>query len=364
MSLTKTRERMLSDSSFHAPIDNIVINGGMEVDQEHAGAAVSIPGLYVLDEWIGSKTGTMVCTSQQVADAPAGFSNSLKITVGTAQASLGAGDYCFIYQPIEGFRSSKLGFGAAGAQSVTLSFWTKIHRTGAYSGAISNGTGTRVYPFSFTQNVADTWEYKTVTIPGDVTGTWAGNTNALAMRVVFTMACGTTYIGTANTWAAANLVGVTGTTNGVAATSDVFQIAGVCLIPGTDAPSAAVSPLLKRSFDTELVLCQRYYQKSFPYSVVPAQNAGIAGSVDAIAVSTSAGSGSLRVTWPSRMRAGPTVITYNTSAADANWWDTNGAASRLIGVAEANNEGVRLVVNAITSAGSQHFVHWTADARL
>ena len=64
------------------------------------------------------------------------------------------------------------------------------------------------------------------------------------------------------------------------------------------------------------------------------------------------------------MRAVPTVTTYNTNAADANWWDTNASASRLIGVSENNIEGVRLVVNATTSSGAQHFVHWVADARL
>ena len=78
MSITKTRERMLSDSTFSAPVDNILINGGMEVDQAHVGATVTVASGYAIDGWYVTKNGTMVCTSQQVADAPAGFTNSLK----------------------------------------------------------------------------------------------------------------------------------------------------------------------------------------------------------------------------------------------------------------------------------------------
>ena len=360
MSLTKTRQRMLSDSTFSAPIDNILINGGMEVDQEHVGASGAVGSGYALDGWIASKSGTMVCTVQQVADAPAGFSNSLKITVGTAEASLGAGDFCFIYQPIEGFRTSQLGFGAAGAQSVTLSFWTKIHRTGTYSGAISNSAGTRAYPFSFAQNVADTWEYKTVTIPGDVTGTWIGNTNALALRVLFTVASGSTYTGTVNTWAAANLVGVTGTVNGVAATSDVFQITGVCLLPGTDAPSAAVSPLIKRSLDQEIQACQRYYEKSYSYGTAIG-----ATSVGGFLGATSSGVGFLCIiSFKTKKRAAPTLTSYSYVTGAAGKVYDGGASADVIATVGSQTSDTAMYITATTAANAFGYFHFVADARL
>ncbi len=118
----------------------------------------------------------------------------------------------------------------------------------------------RCYPFTFTQNAAETWEYKAVTIPGHVAGSWVGNTNAGALYVVLAMACGTTLAGTASAWAASSLLCATGTTNGVEATSDVFQITGVTMLPGTIAPIAQ-SVLLKRSADQELPLCKRYFNK-------------------------------------------------------------------------------------------------------
>jgi hypothetical protein len=265
LSLTASQQAQALSNIGAAPYDaeaynNIIINGGMEIDQANAGAATPANG-YAVDGWRVAKGGTIVLSAQQVADAPPGFSNSLKITVSTAAASLAAGDFALILSPIEGYRTSRLQFGTAGALSVALGFWTKIHRIGTYSGAIQNVAGTRSYPFAFTQNAADTWEYKTVTIPGDVTGTWVSNTNAGSLQVAFPMAMGSAGIGTANTWAAANVSGVPGTTNGVAATTDVFQITGVTLLPGTIAPTAAQSVLLKRSFDQELSLCRRYYNK-------------------------------------------------------------------------------------------------------
>jgi hypothetical protein len=50
--------------------------------------------------------------------------------------------------------------------------------------------------------------------------------------------------------------------NAVAATSDVFRITGVVILPGIQAPSAARSPFIMRPYDQELVTCRRYYQKT------------------------------------------------------------------------------------------------------
>ena len=64
------------------------------------------------------------------------------------------------------------------------------------------------------------------------------------------------------------------------------------------------------------------------------------------------------------MMAAPTIITYSPAFADANWYDANANASRLASVFEPCANGFRCVVNVSSSAGSQHFIHWTADARL
>lgn len=252
---------------YAAPFDALAyngmqINGSCDVSQEIGSSLVTAPAGYIVDGWQVFKSGTMVINAQQVADAPPGFSNSLKVTVATAQPSLGSTDAAVIITLIEGYRTSRLSFGTANAQPVSLGFWTKMHRTGPYSGAVKNGVANRSYPFSFTQNVADTWEFKAVTIPGDVTGTWVGNSNGVGLSVVFAVAQGVSNAGTANAWAAANYNGVTGTTNSVAATSDTYQITGLVVIPGIELPSAARAPFIMRPFDQELLTSLRYYEKS------------------------------------------------------------------------------------------------------
>lgn len=321
-----------------ASFNNIAINGGMEVDQVNAGASTTVAAAYAIDGWQVQKNGTMVCSAQQVADAPPGFTNSLKITVGTAEASIAAGDYIFIQQSVEGFRSSKLGFGAAAPQPITLGFWTKIHRTGAYSGAIQNFARTRSYPFSFTQNVADAWEYKTVTIAGDASGTWVGNTNAGALLVVFAVAAGSTFTSTAAAWASSNFLGATGTTNGVATTSDVFQITGVCLLPGTEATSAVRSPLIKRPYDQELRLCKRYLYVLTGFNVGQAIASGYAYN-SSLAL--------FPLLYPVAMRATPTLVL--SAAGDVGVTYSAGTATGT-GVALTANGGNSSRIDVTTAA--------------
>jgi hypothetical protein len=279
-SLTTAQQVQARQNVYAAPFDalaynGIQINGSMELSQLNGATPVTASGTYVVDGWLIGFNGSMAVSAAQVADAPSGYNNSLKVTVTTADPTLAASDYTSIQQPIEGFRTSRLAFGTAAAQPVSIGFLTKIHRTGTYSGGVRNSANTRSYPFSFTQNVADTWEYKTITVPGDVTGTWVGNTNGIGLSIFFTMAAGTTFQAPANAWATGNFIASTGTINGVAATTDVFQITGVVILPGIELPSAARAPFIARSYTQELHLCLRYWENNGYFLNLSAPAAGI-----------------------------------------------------------------------------------------
>lgn len=253
-----------------APMDALAYsglqnNGAMTVSQQFAGVATT--GMLntnrnVVDGWYFGVIGAAVLTGQQVADAPPGYINSVKATVTTADATMAAGSYAYIGQRIEGFRTASLAFGTASKSPIAIGFWVKANRVGTYSGAVRNSAFNRSYPFPFTINASLTWEFKTVTIPGDSTGAWLTN-NGVGLELDITIASGSTFRGTANTWAAANLLATTGTINGVAATSDTFQLTGVVVIPGTTVPSAARAPFIMRSYDQELMAVKRYYQVSY-----------------------------------------------------------------------------------------------------
>jgi hypothetical protein len=254
---------------YAAPFDalaynGIQVNGSMDVSQQHGTTAVTTANTYVIDGWECSFGATIIALSAaQVADAPPGYKNSLKITVTTAKATLAAGDYAALSTPIEDVRMTRLAFGTASAQPVSIGFWSKIHRTGTYGGSLQNALGTRCYPFSFTQNISNTWEYKTVTIPGDTLAGVSWSANSTGFWLNFAMAAGSASLGPANAWATtstAAYIGVTGMINGVAALTDTFQITGVVLLPGIELPSASRAPLIMRPYDQELMLCRRYLQ--------------------------------------------------------------------------------------------------------
>jgi hypothetical protein len=236
---------------------NRIINGDMRIDQRNAGAAVTSDAAtnpYTVDRWRSlAISGSGQFSMQRSTVAPATFSNSLLCT-SLAATSLGASDAFGFRQAIEGLNCSDLGFGTANAQTATLSFWVRSSLTGTFGGAVANNSANRSYPFTFTINSANTFEYKTVAVPGDTTGTW-GTDNTTGINIWFSLGMGSTRSGTAGAWAAADYRSATGATSVVGTNGATFYITGVQLEAGTVA-----TPFERRSYGQELSLCQRYYE--------------------------------------------------------------------------------------------------------
>jgi len=239
------------------------INGSMEVSQEKGFAATVFTGthLTVIDNWHAWSIGVQGMQGFLNSFAPPGYSYSLQLAVlGTANPSPAAGDSVWLHQYIEGYRTSRLAWGTPSAQPLTIAFWINITRAGTYSVAARNGAGNRTYIATFTVTAANAWEYKTVTIPGDTTGTWLKD-NGIGVGLFFTFMAGSAATQAPNVWSANGNVSPAGITNLVAATTDYVLLTGVVVLPGIEAPSAARSPLIMRPYDQELVTCQRYYYK-------------------------------------------------------------------------------------------------------
>jgi hypothetical protein len=257
---------------------NRIINGAMTIDQRNAGAAVT-SDTYCPDRWRVEEVTDGAFSAQQVVDAPVGFVNSLRWTVTTADASLGATQYASVRQGIEGFNVDDLGWGTANAQTVTLSFWVKSSLTGTFGGAFGNAAFNRSYAFTYAINAANTWEYKTVTVAGDTTGTWE-KTNSAGIQLNFGLGVGSTYSGTAGAWAASGLISATGAVNVMGTLSATWAITGVQLEKGSTA-----TPFEFRSIGQELALCQRYcvsYGGNSAYEIVSNGFAISTGEVNAI----------------------------------------------------------------------------------
>jgi hypothetical protein len=236
---------------------NRIINGAMMIDQRNAGASVTpTSGQYLLDRYAASLSQASKFSVQQNAGAvtpPAGFTNYLGVTSLSAY-SVVASDFFSIQQPIEGFNIADLGWGTATAQTITASFWVRSSLTGSFGGAVQNADFSRAYPFLYTISAANTWEYKTITIPGDTTGTWL-TTTGVGLRFRFSLGMGSDRNATAGAWAAGNFLSATGATSVVGTNGATFYITGVQLEKGSTATSFDYRP-----YGTELNLCYRYYQ--------------------------------------------------------------------------------------------------------
>jgi len=242
---------------------NRIINGAMVIDQRNAGASVTASATaamtYVLDRWGYQVTQASKFTVQQNAGSvtpPTGFTKYLGVTVGaSANVTVGASDYFAVSQRIEGFNAADFGWGAAGASTVTLSFWVRSSLTGTFGGSIVNSAYTRSYPFTYTISAANTWEQKSVTIAGDTSGTWLTD-NSTGIQLWLSIGAGSTNLGTAGSWAGASYLSATGSTNLITTNSATFYITGVQLEKGSTATSFDYRP-----YGTELALCQRYFYR-------------------------------------------------------------------------------------------------------
>ena len=276
---------------------NRIINGAMMIDQRNAGASVTTStvgsGTYTVDRWqyyvdVGSKL-----TLQQSSTAPSGFTNSLVATVISTDSTANSSQ--LLRTKIEGFNVSDLGWGAAGASTVSLSFWVRASVTGSYAGYIQNSASNRSYVFSYSVASANTWEQKTITISGDTTGTWLTN-NGIGLLVGFQLGIGYNAT-TINTWAAGNYQTYSGNTNLCATNGATFYITGVQLEKGSTATSFDYRP-----YGTELALCQRYY---YQWS-----NSGLSDTPAAASPYVSSppnSTAALPMYFPVIMRASPTV---------------------------------------------------------
>lgn len=247
-------------SSF---LRNRIINGNMVIDQRNAGAVISAANLtsgsYTVDRWQYNSTQTSKFTAQQNAGSvttPVGFPNYLGLTSQSAY-SVTSTDFFSIRQPIEGFNAADLAWGTASAKTVTLSFLVYSSLTGTFGGAIYNYAGTRSYPFSYSVPSANTWTTISVTIAGDTSGTWVGNTSSGWGEIHFSLGAGSSVSGTAGSWSSTLYYSTTSAVSVVGTSGATFYITGVQLEVGTIA-----TPFERPLYSKQLADCQRYYRKT------------------------------------------------------------------------------------------------------
>jgi hypothetical protein len=332
-------------------LKNRIINGDMRIDQRNAGASVTpTANAYTLDRWTATLTQASKFSVQQNAGSvtpPTGFTNYLGIT-STSAYSVVSSDVFTIRQSIEGFNTSDLDFGKSTAKTITLSFWVRSSLTGTFGGALKNSAADRSYPFTYTISSANTWEYKTITVAGDTTGTWLV-TNGIGLIVSFGLGVGSTFNGTAGAWAAGNFNSATGATSVVGTNGATFYITGVQLEQNTSA-----TPFERRLYNQELANCQRYYWRFNSIGNATIFSAG--GLARATTVGTFA------IQNPVSMRSVPSAIDFASLGITLFGISTTTVTSALLVTSTAESSLNFTVVEATVASGLTQFRPYNLSA--
>jgi hypothetical protein len=240
---------------------NIIINGDMSIAQRGTSVSSHSSDSYTtVDRWKTRVSGLGVWTVSQSTDVPTGqgFAKSLKWDCTTADASPAAADFSLHEQKFEGQNLQYLKYGTASAESLTVSFWVKSNKTGAYTVGFFCAGNNKHIESSYTINSADTWEKKNVTFVGDTASALA-NDNSEEMKLWFWLGAGSNFSsGThATTWssyAQANVL-VDNQVNLADSTDNEWYITGVQLEAGTTASDFEFLPV-----DVNLNRCFRYFE--------------------------------------------------------------------------------------------------------
>ena len=292
---------------------NLIINGAMQVAQR--GTSFNPQGTnngegYTVDRfaWVRrEETGsgfTFDATITQDADSPSGLDKSLKVVADTTQSSISGSENALITTKFEGQDLQRFGWGATGANAVTLSFWVKSNKTGTYCVQTRYNQNTDSGLFEYNVSTSGTWEYKTITIPANTSVSFNSN-NTLEMEVMFHLAAGPSDIASASSSTGTNYFRVTSNqVNFFDAASNYWQITGVQLEVGDTA-----TPFEHRSYGDELARCQRYFHRS-PTGV----SYSYLGSGPAI----SSNSANVIYTLPVVMRSTPTFSTSGNFQLNSN----------------------------------------------
>jgi hypothetical protein len=237
---------------------NRITNPCMQISKENGNTAGATSNYYIADEWtVFFATSTGVLSAQRVQIPTAmGALDRCRLSVGTVDTSLAAGEYFGLLTKFEGSKMADLLWGTSSAKDLVLRFEGKMPDQ-VFCVVVRNADGTRSFVREVTPSAANTDEIFTITIPGETTGTWPTG-DVLWGDLLFTFAAGSTFQTTADAWAAGNYLGTAGMANGLAALN-TFEIGDVGLKLDPDS-TGVYGQFEVPDPAQEMLRCMRYYE--------------------------------------------------------------------------------------------------------
>lgn len=144
------------------------------------------------------------------------------------------------------------------------------------------------------------------------------------------------------------------------AAGDLLYVGKVKLEPGSKA-----TPFLKRSYVEELLLCQRYYGKTYNGEVDPGTSTAVGMQQSAFNALLSSANRTIKMTWhfPVEMRATPTAKSYAQAGTADKVTMAGGEMTAIISNAGSRSVTIGGADTATTTSGSLNF-QATAEAEL
>lgn len=236
---------------------NAIINADFDIWQRGTSFAAIANNATSADRFRYSKdtTGAIHTITRDTdvpttAQAGAKINYSFKVDCTTADGAMAAGDTLNLTYPMEGYDFKRFV-----GQSGTLSFWVKAHKTGIHCVSFQSSGQDRSYVAEYTVSVADTWEYKTVTLTFDYAGGTWDYINGIGLRINWALMEGATYQTVAGAWQNGNYFATANQVNACDSTDNNFWLSHVQFEVGSNATSFEQRPIQE-----ELALCQRYYE--------------------------------------------------------------------------------------------------------
>jgi len=238
---------------------NLIINGGHVIDQRNNGASVTLSStVQFITDRFSTKINGGGAVARQSATVPSGkgFSRSLKFDVTGADTSPAHNDEVFVQTKVEAQDLKQLSYGSSDAKSVTFSFWVRSTLTGDFGFFVYQGDAVRAYQTTYNISTANTWEYKTITLPGDVSGVMDDNTGT-GFEIRWYLAVGGNKAGSSNqnAWGTNFSNRHPAGTNLMASTSNNWYVTGIQFEVGSKA-----TPFEFESYGQTLAKCRRYLQ--------------------------------------------------------------------------------------------------------
>jgi hypothetical protein len=119
----------------------------------------------------------------------------------------------------------------------------------------------------------------------------------------------------------------------------------------------------RRDVNTELEFAQKYYQKTFPYDVIPVNSSGITAGAITTQNSITASVAAISYDLKKKMRTTPSVTFYSISG-NIGGWATAGATTGATGSVIASSSENLMIGSTFATVAAYSYIHLAADAEI